>query len=435
MINVKRSVRLLALGLALKLGGIGGASLWAADGAASSWPSFRGADRTAVSAEKGLLQTWPEAGPKLLWESKGAGRGYASLAIAGGRIITLGDGPSTAEDKEEYLSAFSLSDGKPLWKVKTGSPWNSGAPDWQGSRSTPTIDGDLVYVITPFGTLLCCDAATGAEKWRKDLKKDFGGDKGDGWGYSESPLIDGPNIICTPGKEANTMVALNKLTGEKVWSCSRKEDRGAGHASIVAATVGGVKVYVTTTASGAMGVRANDGKLLWTYDIDRTTAVIPTPIIRGDLVFFTAGYRRGGALLKQVASGQDVKVEEVYGLKTDLANKHGGVVLVGDYLYGDSDDQGIPFCANLMTGEVAWKKRGSGKGSASVIAADGCLYIRFSDGKMVLAKANNSEYVEVGSFKLPGNIDKPGWSHPVLLDGKLYLREQDRLLCFDVKSK
>lgn len=438
MTMVKRGLRGLALGLVLELGLGVTASVMGADAAADSWPSFRGADRTAVSAEKGLLQAWPEGGPKLLWESKGAGRGYASLAIAGGRIITLGDGPSTAnngEDKDEYLSAFSLADGKPLWQVKTGSPWNSGAPDWQGSRSTPTIDGNLVYVITPFGTLLCCDAATGAEKWRKDLKKDFGGDKGDGWGYSESPLIDGAHVVCTPGKEKNTMVALNKLTGETVWTTSRKEDRGAGHASIVTATIGGVKVYVTTTASGAMGVRAKDGKLLWTYDIDRTTAVIPTPIIRGDLVFFTAGYRRGGALLKQVASGEDVKVEEVYGLKTDLANKHGGVVLVGDYLYGDSDDQGIPFCADLMTGEVKWKKRGSGKGSASVIAADGCLYIRFSDGNMVLAKADQGAYTEVGAFKLPGKVDKPGWAHPVLLDGKLYLREQDRLLCFDVKNK
>lgn len=402
-----------------------------------SWPTFRGADRSAVSRDTGLLQAWPKDGPQLAWETKGAGRGYASLSVAGGRIFTLGDGPSTAEneDKDEYLLAFNAEDGKPLWKTKTGSPWNEGAPNWQGSRSTPTVDDDRVYVLTPHAKLLCCESATGAEVWSKDLKKDFGGKKGDSWGYSESVLIDGDKLVCTPGGEKNTMVALDKKTGDTIWTTIREGDRGAGHASIVITEVGGGRVYVTTTASGALGVRAADGTLLWSYEIDRTTAVIPTPVCRGDLVFFAAGYKRGGALLKQVPGvDKAVKVEEIYPLKTELANKHGGIVLVGDHLFGDSDDAGIPFCANLMTGEILWKERGSGRGSAAFAAADGCLYVRFQNGVMALAKATPDGYQETGSFKIPGSDGPPSWSHPVITGGRLYLREQDSILCYEVKA-
>jgi outer membrane protein assembly factor BamB len=197
----------------------------------------------------------------------------------------------------------------------------------------------------------------------------------------------------------------------------------------------GRRVYVQTTASGAMGVDAKTGALLWTYPIDQTTAVIPTPIVRGDLVFFSAGYGRGGALLRQVPDGGGVKVEEVYGLNRELANKHGGIVLVGDHLYGDSDDKGIPFCAELMTGKVVWKQRGSGRNSAALAAADGHVYVRFSDGTLALVKADPQGYQEVSAFKVPGSGDRPSWAHPVILDGRLYLREGDRILCYDVRAK
>lgn len=428
-----RTLNCLSCVVFLVIGTIGIADMFAAD-PGSDWPTFRGEGRKAVSSDKGLLAKWPEGGPKLEWEAAGAGRGYASLAVAGDKIYTLGDGPSTADDKEEYLLAFDRATGKQVWKTKTGAAWNSGSPSWQGSRSTPTVDGDRVYVLTAHGTLISCDSATGTERWRLDVKADFGGKKGDGWGYSESVLIDGDHLVCTPGNSSKTMVALNKLTGELVWSTSREGDRGAGHASIVVADVGGVRVYVQTTASGAMGVRAKDGALLWTYDIDRTTAVIPTPIVRGDLVFFAAGYKRGGALLRQVPGADGtVSVKEIYPINKDLANKHGGIVLVGDYLFGDSDDQGIPFCADLMNGEIKWRKRGSGRGSASMVAADGHLYIHFSDGTMVLAKADAGEYVEVGSFKVPGSGDRPSWAHPVIVDGKLYLREDDKILCYALR--
>ena len=400
------------------------------------WPTFRGTARTGVAPDTDLLESWPATGPRLVWEAAGAGRGYASVAISGGRIYTLGDGLSTAgDDKDEYLTCFDRQTGKQVWKTKTGQPWNEGKPDWQGSRSTPTVDGDRVYVITPHGQLVACATADGRELFRVDLKAKFGGKKGDSWGYSESVTIDGDRLICTPGGEQATMVALNKKTGEQLWTCPMQGDIGAGHASIVMSRLGDRRVCVQTTASGACGVDAATGALLWRYPIDKTTAVIPTPIVRGDLVFFSAGYKRGGALLRQVP-GPDggVKIEEVYGLKKELANKHGGIVLVGNHLYGDSDDQGIPFCADLMTGDVVWKSRGSGKNSAAVAAADGHVYVRWSDGTLALVKADPAGYAEVSAFKIPGSGDQPSWPHPVILDGRLYLREQDKILCYDLKQ-
>jgi len=400
----------------------------------SPWPSFRGADRTGISSDKDLLQQWPADGPKLEWEAVGAGRGYASVAIADGKVYTLGDGLSTAPDQDEYLVCFDQATGKQLWASKTGAAWTSGQESWQSSRSTPTVDGNNVYVLTAQGVLINFDTA-GKELWKKDLVAEFGGKKADSWGYSESILIDGPMLVCTPGGESNTMVALDKVTGEKIWSCASAGDRGAGHASVVISQVGDTKVYVQTTGSGALGVRAKDGTLLWKYDIDKTTAVIPTPIVRGDLVFFTAGYDRGGALLKQVpTSGGQVEVKEVYPLNRDLQNKHGGVVLIGDYLFGDGGDKGIPQCADLMTGEVKWKSRGAGSGSASVTAADDHLYVRYSNGMMTLVKAQPTAFEEVGSFKIPGSGSRPSWAHPVVAGGKLYLREGDKIFCYNVRS-
>ena len=403
---------------------------------ATDWPTFRGVDRTAVAPDTDLLESWPDDGPPLVWEGAGAGRGYASLAIAGDRIYTLGDGLSTAPDADEYLSCFDRTTGRQLWQTKTGTAWTDGQESWQSSRSTPTVDGDIVYVLSPFGQLVACRTADGSEVFRVDLKERFGGKKGDAWGYSESVTIDGDKLVCIPGGSAATMVALDKKSGETLWTCPVADDRGAGHASIVIATVGGRRVYVSTTASGALGVDAETGRLLWTYPIDRTTAVIPTPILRDDLVFFAAGYKRGGALLRQVP-GPDggVSIEEIYPLNTDLSNKHGGIVLIGDHLYGDSDDKGIPWCADLMTGTLAWKSRGSGRNSACVVAADDHVYVKFSDGTRALVKADPAGYEEVSSFKVPGSGDRPSWAHAVILDGLLYLREGDAILCYDLRGK
>ncbi len=398
------------------------------------WPTFRGPARTAVSPDQDLLTSWPATGPKLLWETDGLGRGYSSLAIADGRIYTMGDTIPGERNDDEFLFCFDQQTGEQLWKLRTGPAWTDGKESWQSSRSTPTVDKDRVYVLTAHGKLICA-TVEGKKVWNKDLKKEFNGKKADSWGYSESVLIDGDTLVVTPGGTKNTMVALNKMNGRVIWTTVRDGDRGAGHASTLITNIGGTKVYVTTTGSGAMGVRAEDGKLLWSYEIDKTTAVIPTPIVRDDLVFFTAGYNRGGALLRQVPGKEgEVTVEEIYPITPHLANKHGGVILVGDSLYGDSDDKGIPFCADLMTGEIRWKARGSGRNSASMAAADGHIYIRYTDGTMTLAKASPEKFEEVGSFEVPGSGSRPSWSHPVITGGKLYLREGNKLLSYDLRD-
>jgi len=403
---------------------------------AADWPTFRGPDRLAVSPDEGLMTTWPESGPELVWESAGAGRGYASVSIADGKLYTLGDGCSNAPDADEYLTCYDQKSGQQLWATKTGPAWKDGPDSWQSSRGTPTIAGGLVYVVTPLGNLICCDAATGENVWSRHLVDQLGGKKGDIWGYSESVLVDGDRVICTPGGESATLVALDKKTGETIWQTARSGDRGAGHSSIAVSEIGGQKVYVQVTDSGPMGVAASDGKLLWTYEIDKTTCVIPTPIIRDDLVFFSVGYKRGGALLRQVPGADGaVSVEPIYELITKLSNKHGGVVLVGDYVFGDSEDAGTPFCAELMTGDTAWKARGSGAGSAAIVAADGMLYIQYANGVMVLVKASPDGYEEVGKFQFPQSGDRPTWAHPVVLGGKLYIRSDDKLLCYDVSAK
>ena len=398
------------------------------------WPTFRGPNRTSVVNDSKLLTSWPAEGPKLLWQVAGAGRGYSSLAIVDSKIFTLGDGLSTQKDADEYLSCYDKTSGKQLWATKTGKPWTSGQAGWQSSRSTPTVDDGRVYVVTPEGQLVCCDASDGKFVWKKSFDKDFGGKKADGWGYSESVLVDGNKVICTPGGATSTVVALDKKTGETLWTCKSPDDRGAGHASIVISKVGNQKVYVQSTGSGLIGF-SESGKLLWNYPIDKTTAVIPTPIVRDDLVFFPVGYKRGGALVKQVPSADGgVAIKEIYGLNTKLANKHGGVVLVGEYVYGDSDDAGRPYCADLMTGDIKWATKGSGQGSAVVIAGGDHLYVRYQNGVMALAEANPTAYKEVSSFKIPGSDERPSWSHPVILEGKLYIREQDKILCYDIRG-
>lgn len=398
------------------------------------WPTFRGPNRTSVVNDSNLLKKWPEGGPKLLWEGTGAGLGYSSLAIVGNKIFTLGDGLSTQNDKDEYLTCFDRTNGKQLWATKTGEPWKDRQADWQSSRSTPTVDGNMVYVVTPYGKLFSCQVSDGKIVWQKDLKADFGGKKDDSWGYSESVLIDGNRLLCTPGGSQATVVALEKETGKTIWTCTQKENRGAGHSSIVISKVGGKKVYVQSTGSGLIGI-SDTGSLLWEYPIDKTTAVIPTPIVRDDLVFFPVGYKRGGALVKQVPEADFIKVKEIYPLNTKLANKHGGVVLVGNNVFGDSDDAGAPYCADLMTGEIKWQApKGEGKGSTVVIGAGNHVYFRYANGVVAMVEADPSGFKLVSSFKIPDAGPRPGWSHPVVLDGKLFIREQDRILCYDIRG-
>jgi len=264
-------------------------------------------------------------------------------------------------------------------------------------------------------------------------KKDYDGKHGS-WEYAESPLVDGDRLLCTPGGPAASIVCLDKKTGKEIWKSAAGGT--AGYASIVIGNAGGVKQYVTLLASGTVGVDAATGKLLWSYDkFAKNTANIPTPIIKGDQVFTLAGYGKGGALLTLTKAGGKFDVKEEY-YETKLKNKHGGAVIIGDLVFADSDDKGSPYCADWKTGDIKWTRPrgGKGSGSASLTYADGNLYIRYNNGIMTLVPAVATGFSEKASFQIPKS-GRSSWAHPVVVGGCLYLREDDKLYCYDVKAK
>jgi outer membrane protein assembly factor BamB len=408
------------------------ASVTAEDAArvATNWPQWRGPNRDDVASDKGLLQSWPESGPPLVWTAPGLGDGYSSVVIDKGRIYTTGERKDGV-----FLICLNDANGRELWSKRIGAAWHDG-----GARSTPATDGELVYALTPDGDLVCASTADGAIVWQKNLKKDFGGRMMSGWGYSESPLIDGQLIVCTPGADQAALVALDRKNGQSIWSAKIENCGGAGYSSIVKSSAAGVEQFITVLGKtgGLVGVRASDGKLLWQHaEVAGGTANIPTPIVHGDFVFYTTGYEDGGsALLKIVRHGSEFAIEEIWQKKAnELRNHHGGVVLVGDYLYGGhGQNQGFPFCVRFETGESLWPiKRGPGTGSAAVTYADRRLYFRYQDGTMALIDADPKECKVVSTFKIPEG-KQPSWSHPVVAGGRLYLRDKDRLLCFNIRS-
>jgi outer membrane protein assembly factor BamB len=413
------------------------------------WPGWRGPDRTGVSKETGLLKEWPEGGPKLAWKIKGLGDGYSTPSIAGGKIFVLG-----TKGRDEYVIALSAKDGERLWVTQLGSE----AGLFAGPRSTPTVDGGLVYALSSDGKLACVTADKGEVKWQKNLKSDFGG-KNPMFAYAESPLIDGDTLVCTPGGDDMTLVGLNKTTGELKWKAPVKGlpapksngsfggpgggrgpgGRGGpvtyatpGYSSVIIAEVDGVKQYIQFLTGGVVGVSAADGKLLWHYDHPSSgQANCSTPIFRDGDVFAASAYRTGGGKAHIKKDGKDgFKVEEAFFVR-ELQNQHGGLVLVGDHLYGTNETALL--CVNFKTGKVEWSERCVGKGS--VAAADGLLYVRGENGKVALVEANPAGYKEKGLFTQPDRGREKAWPHPVITSGKLYLRDWDGLFCYDISAK
>jgi outer membrane protein assembly factor BamB len=391
---------------------------------AADWPQFRGPKRDGVSAETGLLKTWPADGPPLVWTATGLGGGFSSVSVAGDRIYTLGN----QKGNLSKLVAIERESGKILWAVDIG-------PAGGNLGCTPTVEGDRIYALGQLGDLVCIDK-NGNRVWHRNLEKEFGGVKG-GWNYCESPLVDGDRVVVTPGGKVATIVALKKATGETIWTCPLPtKHTEAGYSSVVVAEVGGVKHYVQLLNGGLVGV-STDGKLLWKHEkLGGNTANVPTPIVFDDYVFSSIGYGRGASLMKLKAEGPGVTAEEVY-YQRELTNKHGGVIRVGDYVYGDTDDSGHPYCAEVKTGKLSWKRKdgqGEGGGSASVTYADGRLYFHYDNGWVALVDASPGEYKEQGGFRVPKRSG-PSWAHPVVSGGRLYLREGDFLYCYDIRQK
>lgn len=407
---------------------------------AADWPQFRGPNRDGVCTETGLLKSWPQGGPKLLWEINGLGNGYSSVSITDGKLYTMGDIKVDSEDVQCVI-AVDLATHEKLWNAKVGPIHRD---DRGGPRCIPTVDDGLVYAVGTSGDLVCINAATGLIQWKKNFQKDLGGGDNPTWKFSESPLVDGDKLICTPGGHKAVMAALNKKTGDVLWTCPMpdigpKGKEEAGYSSIVISNGAGVKQYVQLTNEGLIGVSA-DGKFLWGYNkIANRVANIPTPIVDGDYIFTSTAYNTGAALLKLVPAENGVGVEEVYFVDAkSFQNTHGGFVKVGDYIYGGHNhNKGEPTCLDMRTGKVMWHAEQPGGGSAAVLYADGNLIFRYQDDVVALIEANPQKYNLKSIFKIPkreGAI-REGWAYPVISDGRLYLRHGDVLFVYDVKAQ
>ncbi len=389
------------------------------------WHQWRGPHRDGLSRETGLLKTWPSGGPRLVWKATGLGLGYSTVSLSAKRIFTMGD-----RDGASSAHALKLDDGTLLWTTKIGK---AGAPGWggfAGPRCTPTVDGDLVFVTCQYGEIACLDAATGKKIWQKSLVDDFGGNRPE-WGFAESPLVDGEKLICTPGGSRGTIVALNKRTGEKIWQSKDYTDEAA-YASVIRARICGTDQYVQLTPKSVGGV-ALDGRLLWRAPRRGRTAVVPTPICLNDSVYVASGYGVGCNLFAITTSNGTFTATQTYASR-NMSNHHGGVLLVGEHLYGYADSKGWT-CQEFKTGDVVWKDKSLGKGSLTY--ADGHLYLRAESGKgtVALIEATAEGYKEKSRFDQPDRSKMKSWPHPVVAGGKLYLRDQDILLCYDVKAR
>ncbi|MEO1982653.1 MAG: PQQ-binding-like beta-propeller repeat protein [Fuerstiella sp.] len=398
---------------------------------ADDWPQWRGANRNAVSREIGLISSWSDGPPVLDWRAAGIGEGYSSVVVSQGLVFTTG-----RIDGDVYCFAIELETGERKWASRIGTTTRN-------VMATPTVGDEFVYAVDPDGELVCLRVANGEIVWQHSFVEDFGGRLMSGRGYGESPLIDGDRLICTPGGADAMMVALDRRSGSVIWKSEMPEigekgSDGAAFSSIVISHAAGVRQYVQLVGRGLIGIEASSGRFLWGYnDISNGTANIPTPIIRGDHVFSANGYHSGGVLLKieRDESDSGVTAREVYRLKGNkFQNHHGGFVLIGDHVFGGhGSNNGLPTCIEFKTGKIAWKQRGPGTGSASVVAADGHIYFHYQDGVIALIEANSDQYRLKGTFKLP-NAGGDSWSHPVIADGKLFLREQEELSAYVLRG-
>jgi len=389
---------------------------------ADDWPQWRGPNRDGKSAETGLLKEWPAEGPPLVWKANTAGIGFSTPSVADGKVFVMGNGPV-----DEWIVCLDDKTGKQIWACKTGGIRSRGG-GYPGPRSTPTVGGGKVYALGLAGRLVCCDAETGRPIWHREMTRDFGG-KEPLCGYSESVLLDGDRVICTPGMK-KTVVALDAETGEEIWAA--KGGDPASYSSIIKAVLCKTPQYIAFTLRGVVGIRASDGAILWRYDAPSNgQANCPTPVVVGSTVFAASGYGKGGGCvwIRQDENGAIVP-RELYATNK-MQCQHGGFVVVDGFLYGCADP-GVLVCLNYKTGVVA---KAIYTGRFSIAYADGMLYVRNEDGAVDLYEASSTNLVRRATFQQPDRSQFKAWPHPVIANGRLYLRDQYVVLCYDISAK
>ena len=392
-----------------------------------SWPQFHGPRRDNISTEEGLLERWPEGGPKLVWKAKGLGHGWATVSVTGGRIYTAGN-----IDRTTFVIALDL-DGGTLWRTRSGPAFKGPQP---GARATPTVAAGRVYHLNGTGHIVCLEAATGESVWAVNMLKRFNG-RNILWGLAESLLVDGLRVICCPGGEKVAMAALDKDTGRTVWTSTGLGDKPA-YVSPVLVEHGGLRQIVTIMANYAVGVAADTGKLLWKYPhkVSHEANCI-TPVHHDGRLALSGTWGRGSTLLKLTVSGRTCTAEEVWRTR-ELDSEHGGIVLVDGYLYGQADgnhQRRRLACLDMRTGRTMWTSgRLAGKRSATVTVAGGMLYVLSDRGEVALVRPNPKRLEVVSQYNLPKGGRGAAWAHPVVCGGRLYIRHGEFLYVYDVRG-
>lgn len=386
---------------------------------AVDWPQFRGPTRDGHSPETGLMKKWPDGGPKELWSFEDLGKGYSSVSVADGLVYVTG-----MVGSDGILFAFDLS-GDLKWKVNYGPEWTGDRP---GTRTIPTIDGERLYLMSGTGRIDCRNAKTGKPIWHRDTLEEFKG-KNIRWGIAESVLIENEKVICTPGGQDATVVALDKMNGKTIWTTKGLSENSAYCAPAVIDR-GPNRIILTMVQQSIVGIDMKTGVLLWkqpnkvSYDISAVT-----PAYEKGMMYVSNGYRHGGHMFELSADG--TSSTKKWSEKT-LDVHHGGVMLIDGNIHGASTG-GTWTCIELATGDVKFTDKLVGKGS--VIYVEGLLYCYGErNGDVGLVKIKPAGYEMVSSFRITKGA-KEHWAHPVISDGRLYIRHGNALMCYDIKAQ
>jgi outer membrane protein assembly factor BamB len=408
------------------------------------WPQWRGPNRDNLSSDTGLRAEWPGDGPPLQWSVKGIGDGIAAIAVSGGRVITLGD-----IDGEEFVTTLDERTGQSLWTATIGPALGLGGVmplmRWLSQR-TPTIDGDRLYAITADGQLVCLDFDNGTERWRKDYRTEFASGSRV-WGFCDYPLVDGTALICLPLGSKAGIVALNKFSGEVIWRQTFEQKRHPAYGAIISTKVAGTKQYVAALEAGIAGFSTTDGSRLWWYEnpIGRGPITQTLIVLDDESIFSSLGYRSGGVTrIEPHREGGLWKVRERYAQRVPIDVFQDGAVAVKNHVYTGAFRAGMLICIDWRTGETVWShtsseasggRRRRSSNRIGLTYADEHLFCLHANGTVRLVKAAPTGYVEKASFSIPDYQPARGATLPVVTAGRLYIRDNDRLLCFDVRKE
>ena len=402
----------------------------------ADWAAFRGPDGNGKSPDGGLLKEWSEGGPKLLWQIDFIGYGYSSVAIANDKIYISGN---VTRDGQELTMIFCLDkEGNKIWEKDNG-PAHTSARSYPGTRGTPTIADGFVYDKNAFGDITCFNATTGEKIWSRNILTDYDAPR-PFWLFGNSVLVEGETIIAPLGGTKHMAVALNKRTGETVWeSPPDATATTVGYTTPYAFDFLGTRIVTVMSMHTVEGLDATTGKTLFSIPWrNRLTTNCTMPIYHEGHLFLSTGYNFGSKMfrLEKNADGTITPTEVWYEQRFD--NQHGGIILVGDYVYGSTHESGRGAwgAIHFATGEIGYLERIRGIGAGSIHYADGLLYCLSEENQTVLlVKPEPTEYVELGRFELPNEVDGKSWAHPVVLEGRLYIRHGQYLYCYDVKEQ